>query len=56
MTTFNTDDEGRRLDKLGERVDEVRKDALPEEDDEPRFEETGTIGDEYVDDAIAPPG
>ena len=47
-----------RLDGLQERIDEVRKDvndgtAL---DEEPRFIDEGTVGDEVVDDSIAPPG
>lgn len=47
-----------RLDDIQERIDETRKDvndgtAL---DDEPRFIDQGTVGDEVVDDTIAPPG
>ena len=55
MTMFNEQDDGSRLDRLGERIDEARED-LPEEDDEPKFIDRGTIGDEVVDDTIAPPG
>lgn len=53
---FNADEESTKLDQLGERIDEVRKDALPEANDEQLFTDDGTIGEEYVDDAIAPPG
>lgn len=56
MTMFNAEDESKKLDQLGDRIDEVRKDALPEENDEQRFIDKGTIGDEVVDDTIAPPG
>ena len=47
-----------RLDEIQERIDETRESvndgtAL---DDEPRFIDSGTEGDEVVDDTIAPPG
>jgi hypothetical protein len=48
----------KKLDDIQERIDATRKDvndgtAL---DDEPRFIDQGTVGDEVVDDTIAPPG
>jgi len=50
--------EQERLDDLQERIDATRESvndgtAL---DDEPRFIDRGTEGDEVVDDTIAPPG
>jgi hypothetical protein len=51
-------DQQDRLDDLQERIDDVREDvndgtAL---DEEPRFIDQGTAGDEVVDDTIAPLG
>ena len=48
----------KKLDDIQERIDKTRESvndgtAL---DDEPRFIDQGTIGDEVVDDTIAPPG
>jgi hypothetical protein len=47
-----------RLDELQERIDETREsvDDGTERDDEPRFIDSGTEGEEVVDDTIAPPG
>ena len=47
-----------RLDDLQERIDDVRESVNDgtEHDDEPRFIDSGTSGDEVVDDTIAPPG
>ncbi|HVF32231.1 MAG TPA: hypothetical protein VM933_04250 [Acidimicrobiales bacterium] len=47
-----------QLDDLQRRIDSTRESvndgtAL---DDEPRFIDQGTVGDEVVDDTIAPPG
>jgi len=55
MTTGGEQD---RLDDLQERIDDVRESANEgtELDDEPRFIDRGTEGEEVVDDSIAPPG
>lgn len=58
MTTPDGGGEQERLDDLQERIDDVREfvndgTAL---DEEPRFIDSGTEGDEVVDDSIAPPG
>jgi hypothetical protein len=47
-----------RLDDLQDRIDEVRESVNDgtELDDEPRFIDEGTEGEEVVDDSIAPPG
>lgn len=47
-----------RLDDLQDRIDDVRESVNEgtELDDEPRFIDAGTQGDEVVDDSIAPPG
>ena len=45
-----------RLDDIQERIDEVRESVNDgtDLDEEPRFIDSGTEGDEVVDDAIAP--
>jgi len=59
--------EQERLDHLQEKIDAERADlqelaaveyVLPEtgQGDEPRFIDEGTVGEEVVDDTIAPPG
>jgi hypothetical protein len=47
-----------RLDDLQRRIDETRREVNEgtELDDEPRFIDEGTVGEETVDDTIAPPG
>ena len=47
-----------KLDDIQHRIDETRKSVNDgtELDDEPRFIDEGTIGEEVVDDTIAPPG
>jgi hypothetical protein len=47
-----------RLDDIQERIDEVRESVNDgtELDDEPRFIDSGEVGEEVVDDTIAPPG
>ena len=47
-----------KLDDLQERIDDVREfvNNGTELDDEPRFIDSGTEGEEVVDDSIAPPG
>lgn len=51
-------DEQDRLDDLQERIDTTRASVNDgtELDDEPRFIDPGTEGEEVVDDSIAPPG
>jgi hypothetical protein len=51
-------DEQERLDRLQEKIDHERADLAEQTgtDDEPRFIDEGTIGEEVVDDTIAPPG
>ena len=53
------DDE--RLDQLDDQIDEARRTAedaglIEDEDDEPRFFESGEKGEEDDDQTIAPPG
>lgn len=50
--------EQERLDRLQEKIDEERADLAEHtgHDDEPRFIDEGTVGEEVVDDTIAPPG
>lgn len=47
-----------KLDDIQERIDATRESVNDgtELDDEPRFIDHGTVGDEVVDDTIAPPG
>ncbi len=54
----DADDQQERLDDLQDRIDATRKDVNDgtELDDEPRFIDQGTVGEEVVDDTIAPPG
>ena len=58
MTAPGGDQQQERLDGLQERIDDVRESVNngTELDDEPRFIDSGTEGDEVVDDTIAPPG
>ena len=58
MTAPGGDQQQNRLDDLQERIDDVRESVNDgtELDDEPRFIDSGTEGDEVVDDTIAPPG
>lgn len=58
MTTTPGDEPGQdRLDRLQERIDDVREDVNDgtELDEEPRFIDAGDESD-AVDDTIAPPG
>ncbi len=52
----NADDN--RLDALQEDIDQQRAELAQDEGrgDEPRFIDRGEVGDEVVDDTIAPPG
>jgi hypothetical protein len=47
-----------KLDELQHRIDKTRESVNDgtELDDEPRFIDEGTVGNEVVDDTIAPPG
>ena len=47
-----------KLDDIQDRIDETRESVNDgtELDDEPRFIDRGTVGEETVDDTIAPPG
>ena len=48
----------KKLDDIQRRIDETRESVNDgtELDEEPRFIDDGTVGDETVDDTIAPPG
>ena len=44
------------LDHLQKEIDDVRRAADPEHRDEPRYVDSGTVGEEYDDQTIVPPG
>ena len=44
------------LKHLQREIDEVRAKADPEKKDEPRYADSGTQGEEFDDQTIAPPG
>jgi len=61
MPTPNLDpeEEQQRLDDLGERIADTRRDAAdldPTNDDERTFADSGTIGSDQDDQTIVPPG
>lgn len=56
MTSLPDPNLSERLEKLQDKIDDIKQEALPEERDEQRFIDSGALDDENVDDTIAPPG
>jgi cell division protein FtsB len=52
----DTEKQQQELDELQHEIDEVRREADPLKSDEPKYVDSGTIGEEYDDQTIAPPG
>jgi hypothetical protein len=46
----------KQLAELQEEIDQVRREADPPDKHEPTFADSGTVGEEYDDQTIAPPG
>jgi hypothetical protein len=46
----------KQLEELQQEIDQVRREADPKDKDEPTFVDSGTIGEQYDDQTIAPPG